>query len=121
MSILLYRLNDSSFDEAEEIRELLETNNIEFYETLPGKWGFSVAAIWLVDESQLAHAQQLVDHYQTERVTRIRAEYQQLKAEGKIETVFDRFKQHTTLFILTLGIMLFIAYFSIKPFLSFLN
>lgn len=121
MSILLYRLNDSSFDEAEEIREVLDTNDIDYYETSPGKWGFSVAAIWLKDETQEAQAQQLIDDYQNERITRIRAEYQQLKAEGNIETVFDRFKQHTVLFILTLLIMLFIAYFSIKPFLLFLS
>ena len=121
MASLLYRLNDSSFDEAEEVRELLEKNDIDYYETSSGKWGFSVAAIWLNDESQQAQARQLIENYQTERSTRIRTEYQQLKAEGKIETIFDRFKQHTVLFILTLLIMVFIAYFSIKPFLSFVS
>lgn len=121
MSILLYRLNDSSFDEAEEIRELLESNDIDYYETLPGRWGFSVAAIWLVNETQLTQAQKLVQQYQNERVTRIRAEYRQLKAEGKIETIFDRLKQHTILFIMTLLIILFIAYFSIKPFINFFS
>ncbi len=119
MSILLYRLNDASFDETEEIRELLENNNIDFYETSSGRWGFSVAAIWLVDKTQLTQAEQLVQQYQSDRVIRIRAEYQQLKAEGKVETIFDRLKKHTTLFILTFLIILFIAYFSIKPFINF--
>jgi hypothetical protein len=121
MSLLIYRLNDSSFDEAEDIRELLENNQIDYYETSSGRWGFSVAAIWLIDEAQLSLARQIINHYQVERVARIRAQYRQLQADGKSETIFDRLRQHTLLFILTLLMIAFIAYFSIKPFLSFVG
>jgi len=47
MSKILFRLNGVSDDEAEEVRELLASNNIDFYETSPGNWGVSMPAIGL--------------------------------------------------------------------------
>lgn len=117
MSLLLFRLNGVSFDEAEDIRELLETNNIDFYETSPGRWGISVAAIWLKNDSQLETAKGLIAEYQRNRVIRIKEEYKKLEEEGKMETIFDRIKNHPVLYFLTLTMILFIIYFSIRPFM----
>ena len=117
MPVLLFRLNGVSFDEAEDIRELLETNNIDYYETSSGRWGISVAAIWLKNDSQLETAKGLIAEYQRDRVIRIKEEHKKLKDEGKMETIFDRIKNHPVLFILTLAMIVFIIYFSIKPFM----
>ena len=34
-------------DEAQEVRELLASNKIEFFETFAGNWGVSMPALWL--------------------------------------------------------------------------
>ena len=121
MSVLLFRLNGVSFEEAEDIRELLETNNIDYYETSSGRWGFSVAAIWLKDNSHLETAKRLVAEYQSNRAIRIKEENRKLKIEGKMENIIDRIKNHPVLYVLTLAMILFILYFSIKPFMLFTN
>ena len=74
MPILLFNLNGVPDDEAEEIRALLNSNGIDFYETPAGNWAASVPALWLNDESQRSQATLLIDQYQRERVIRARAE-----------------------------------------------
>ena len=39
MAKILFRLNGVSDDEANDVRELLSNNAIDFYETSPGNWG----------------------------------------------------------------------------------
>jgi len=67
MAKLLFKLNGVPDDEANEVREVLETNQVDFYETSAGMWGLSFAGIWLKDESQFDSARQLVDEYQQKR------------------------------------------------------
>ena len=52
MSLLLFSLRGVPEDEAEEVRELLTSNRIEFYETSAGLWGTSTPALWLLQEEQ---------------------------------------------------------------------
>ena len=79
MPALLFRLRGVPEDEADDVRELLNRNGIEFYETPAGRWGISIPAIWLHDETQLEPAKSLIDQYQSERACRVRAEYEQLE------------------------------------------
>ena len=118
MSVILFKLNNVPDDEAEEVRELLAKNNIDYYETSAGKWGISMPAIWLNDETQFENARRLIEAYQSERVHRIKEEYRVLKGEGKIETIIDRIKQKPIQSILYLAIILFVTYVSIKPFID---
>ena len=67
MAKLLFGLNDVPEDEAEAVRVLLEQQQLDIYETDSGKWGISVAAIWLRDESRFEEARQLIEAYQQER------------------------------------------------------
>ncbi len=60
MSVLIFKLNGVGDDEAQEVRELLSTNQFEFYETDAGRFGISVAALWLKDETQRDQAKQLL-------------------------------------------------------------
>ena len=77
-----------------------------------------MAAIWLEDEAQLERAKILIQEYQRERSLRIRAEYEKLKREGKLETIIDRMEREPIQFVFYLAVILLIVYFSIKPFID---
>ena len=115
---MLFKLRDVPEDEAEGVREVLERNGIEFYETPASRWGISMEAIWLKDKAQLECARKLIDSYQRERVLRVRQEYARLKEEGGAETFLDRIKNHPFLLLIYLGMALLIGYVSTMPFLE---
>lgn len=72
---LLFRLNGVDDDEADEVREVLQ--DFDTYETQAGRWGLSVAAIWLRHDDDLDAARQTLDAYQQARSERLRAEFSQ--------------------------------------------
>jgi hypothetical protein len=119
MPSLLFSLRGVPDDEAEDIRGLLNSNGIRFYETSPSPWGISSGAMWLRDETDLPRAKSLVADYQKERFGRKRAEYEQLKKEGRRRTILDIVREDPLRFALYIAIMAAVLYFSIKPFLAF--
>ncbi len=118
MAVLLFRLNGVPEDEADEVRMLLNEHGISFYETHAGRFGISLAAIWLRDESQQAMARELLDSYQEARTQRAREEYQALRRTGRHETCWQRLREHPVRFLLYVGGILFILYLSLMPFFS---
>lgn len=117
MPILLFRLNGVPEDEADDVRELLATHGISFYETSAGRFGISLAAIWLRDDSgDLARARQLIDAYQDERAQRARSEYAALCEAGRNETLLDRLRLHPLRAVGYAAVILFILWFSLAPF-----
>ena len=116
MSKLIFNLKSVPFDEADEVKNLLAENEIDFFESPPGNWGISVHALWLKDESQAILAKQLVDEYQLKRTERIRRETQEKIDNGEYETFFQRLLNRPAQFIISLAIILFILYLSIMPF-----
>jgi hypothetical protein len=121
MSVMLFRLRGVPDDEAEDIREILQAENIDFYETPPSRWGVSMEAIWLQDEAELARAKALIDVYQQQRSLRVREEFKRLQQEGKTVTLFSRIKERPLLFLLSVAMIIFIVYVSIMPFLEMGN
>lgn len=119
MATLLFRLNGVPDDEAADIRELLEQNDIEFYETDAGRWGISVAAIWLRDDTHLAQARQLIDAYEEERTRKARAAYEELRRENRHDTLLRRFLRQPVQIILYLAVIAGILYLMLAPFLHF--
>lgn len=119
MPVILFKLRGVPDDEANEVRELLTKNEIDYYETSAGNWGISMPAIWLKDERQLRQAKLLIEQYQGERVIRVREEYRRLKNEGKHETIVYRFRQNPIQFLVYLAIVLFLIYLSTVPFIDF--
>ncbi|MFA5626366.1 MAG: DUF6164 family protein [Thiohalomonadaceae bacterium] len=119
MPILLFRLNRVPEDEADDIRHLLNEHHIKYYETEAGRWGISLAAIWLHDDSlQLERAQQLIDDYQTQREQQARSAYNERQQNGQQETILKRFLQRPVqLFAYALAILA-IIYFTLMPFFS---
>ena len=118
MSILLFRLRNVPEDEAEDVRELLNDNGLEFYETSAGNWGISTAAIWLKNKEQIENAKILIENYQTKRGISQRQNYEELKKSGAHKTLLDVFKENPFRFAAYLIFVGFIVYVSTKPFLT---
>ncbi|HEY9149000.1 MAG TPA: DUF6164 family protein [Gammaproteobacteria bacterium] len=112
MAKLLFKLNGVPEDEAHDIRELLDENNIDYYETPAGRWGISLAAIWLRDESQLQQAAELIDRYQEQRFRNAREEYERRRREGRLESLLDRLRSQplrTLLYLLAIAAVLYLT------------
>ncbi len=118
MAKLIFKLKSASYDEADDIKNLLTENNIDFYETPPGNWEISMHALWLNDEAEYTQAKQLIDEYQLKRSQRIKLETQEKIDNGELETFFQRLLNRPVQFIFILAIILFILYLSIMPFLE---
>ena len=119
MAKLLMHLRGVSEEEANEVRDLLTRNHIDYYETPPNRWGLTMGAIWLRDEEQHGAARSLLDDYQQERQQRVRAEYEALRQQGRAETVVSRLLRDPLRSILYLAIVAGILYFLTIPFFTF--
>jgi len=119
MAVKLFKLRNVPEDETEEIRQLLQQQEIAFYETEAGGWGVSVPAIWLHDASQFEQASALIDDYQRQRLLRARAAYQLQKDERRHVTMADKIRQQPLQAILFFLMSLFILYVSLAPFIDF--
>lgn len=118
MAKLIFKLKSVSYDEADDIKNLLTESKIDFYESPAGNWGISLHALWLNDDTQYIQAKQLIDEYQLKRSQRIRLETQQQIDNGEFETFSQRLLSKPVQFIALLAIILFILYLSIMPFLG---
>lgn len=118
MPVKLFSLHNVPDDEAEEVRELLRGNAIDFYETPAGNWGISVPSIWLHDESQLEEAKALIGDYQKERLVRVREEYAQLERAGRHRTIGDVIRENPLRFVAYLAAIASLLFFSTQPFLD---
>lgn len=118
MAILLFRLNGVPEDEAADVRALLDEHRVDYYETESGRWGISLAAIWLKDESQLRRARELIDDYQQQRFVSAREEYERRRSAGELETLLGRALREPLRFLLYLVAILLILYLSLMPFLG---
>ncbi len=119
MSTLLFRLTNVPEDEADEIRALLQSNGIDYYETSAGNWGISMPALWLIKDEDLFKARQLLDEYQHQRLIIEREKYLQLKKSGANLSFISSIKERPLRFIVYLGAILFILYVSVKMVLEF--
>lgn len=118
MAKLLFKLKNVFDDEADDIRQLLTDNNINFYESPAGNWGISVHALWLNDDSQFPTATTLIDEYQQQRSQRIKAETQAQKDRGEHITFWQSILNKPLQYLIYTAFILFILYLSIVPFLE---
>ena len=118
MAKLLFKLNSVAYDEAEDVKNLLTENAIDFYESPGGNWGVSMHALWLHDEAQYLQAKTLIDEYQAKRAQRVRLENQQRIDQGQNETLIQRLFNRPLQFLITLAFIIVVLYFSIVPFLE---
>jgi len=90
---LLLNLRGVPDDEADEIRALLKSREIAFFETPPSRWGISAGGIWIRDRDDVARAERLIAEYQTERMTKARAEYRAALRQGTARTLWDSIRE----------------------------
>ncbi len=118
MAVLLYKLRGVPDDEADEMRTLLQENNIDFYETNEGNWGISMPAFWLNDKSQLEFSKNILNEYQKERQQKSRQAYDNLKKNNQLESFVDSVRVNPIGFIVTILVIILVLYISIAPFIS---
>ncbi len=118
MAKLLFKLRDVPLDEAQDVRDLLTENNLEFYETHAGNWGIAMAAIWLKDESQYPEAMRLINEYQLQRSQQFHADYAELKRKGHAPTLLGNILQSPLRFIVYIFSIAVILYITVVPFLN---
>jgi len=119
MPTLLFKLRHVPDDEAEEVRTLLQTHNIEFYETSSGTWGISLPALWLHNDTQLEEAKRLIDDYQQARAQHARSHYQQQCQHGEQRTVVTLIQEAPLKFFAYVFAIIFVLYLVTVP-VSFL-
>ncbi len=116
MSYLVFKLNSVPEGEADEIRQLLDTAEISFYETDSGRWGLGYAAIWMREDTQLESAKSLIKSYQNERYQRVKEEHEAIEESGdkisRLEYFFSSPIRYSLLIIFA-GLL---AYFTVIPF-----
>ncbi len=120
MAKLLFRMRHVPDDEAIEVRDLLDQHGIEYFETFAGNWGISFPALWLKDEAQFSQARQLLDEYQAERSSRIKAEYELQKSLGHAPTMWHSFLENPLRFVSYFTLIAAVLYLSLSYFLGFL-
>jgi hypothetical protein len=106
MSKMLLNLRNVPDDESDEVRAMLESSGIAWYETRPNRWGFSAGAIWISDDNEVPEARRLMAVYQTQRRTQAREELELARREGRAPTFWTVLRQEPARVLLTvLGIL----------------
>lgn len=118
MPHMVFRLNNVPEEEADDIRRLLDERHIDYYETDAGRWGFSVAAIWLRDDDsdRVDEALTVIAEYQERYSAEVRERHERERREGRHETLLQRFIRHPLQFVFYLLALLAILYLSTAPF-----
>ena len=109
MAKLLLNLRNVPDDEADDVRAMLDSHSIDFYETRPSRWGISHGGIWLSDAGDHPRARALMDEYQASRSERARAEREQQLRDGSAETFTDTVRRdpmRVVLSVLAIAFML---------------
>jgi hypothetical protein len=101
VSKLLLNLRDVPDDEADDVRRLLDSCGIGYYETRPSLWGISAGGIWIRDDGDFAQAKRAMAEYQRERQTRARAEHAAAEASGTAPTFADVLRAQPLRVVLT--------------------
>lgn len=115
MGSLIFKLTHVTLEEANEVRDLLSENEIEFYETDSGFFGTSVAGLWLKDDSNKPKAKQLLTDYAASRSIHVKQEYAEKLASGNVDTMWIKFKQRPFRFLFAMAVVIVILYLSIIP------
>ncbi len=116
MSTLLLNLRGVPDDEADDVRELLQTHGIAFFETPPNRWGVTAGAIWLSDDDRAPEAAELLAQYQRQRREQAHAEQARQRAAGTAETLAGKVSRRPLASTVYLLIVAGLIYFTVRPF-----
>ena len=114
MAVLFFSLRGVPNDEAEDVRELLQENEIDYYETSAGSFGISMPAIWLYHQEDLEKIQPVFAEYQRQRFITQRTLYQELKKQGEIGGFLQYTLKQPLQFVIYTSVIVLTLYVSIK-------
>ena len=117
MSKLLFKLSNVPEDEAEDVRDILQKNELEFFETSAGNWGISLPAIWIQHSDDFARARQLINDYQVERSIRKREELALNRQRGEARTMWHTFRDNPLRFVAYMSVIGAVIFLSLKAFM----
>ena len=104
--MLLMNLRNVPDDEAEDVRAMLDAQQIAFYETRPSIWGISAGGIWVTEDAAFADARRAMDDYQQQRSARARAQYAAAKRAGTADTFMSMLRAEPVRVVMSvLGIL----------------
>tara|TARA_R100001440_G_scaffold29664_3_gene47615 strand:- start:51632 stop:52003 length:372 start_codon:yes stop_codon:yes gene_type:complete len=118
MPHFLMNLRNVPDDEADDVRALLDDNNVDYYETPPSRWGISMGGFWARDADEAARAKALLKAYQQQRFTTQKALYEQQKQEGSVLSFGQRLWRRPVTVLAVLVAVVFILALSIGPFIG---
>lgn len=116
MAQLLLNFRNVPDDEIEEVRELLNSHGVAFYETRPSLWGISAGGLWLARDEELDAARRLLAEYQNERRIRMREAYAEALREGRVEGFATRLKRRPLEVVFALAVVLGLLALILLPF-----
>jgi len=119
MATLLFKLRNVPDDEAEEIRDVLQNNNIDFYETNAGSWGISLPAIWLHSNEQFEQGKRLIAEYQQQRSKQAQSAHAEQCKHGTQRTILTLMMESPIKWFAYILAILFVLYLTTIP-VSFL-
>ncbi|MEO6263415.1 MAG: DUF6164 family protein [Luteimonas sp.] len=118
MSKLLLNLRLVLDDEADDVRTMLESHRIEFYETQPSRWGISHGGIWITHDQDIGQAKRLMADYQAQRQARAREDYAAAVRDGTAETFATVLRRDPARVVLTvLAILALLGLVALVPIL----
>lgn len=121
MPILVFRLRNVPEDEADDIRTLMDDNELDWYETSAGNWGIAMPGIWIRNDEDRYKARQLIDVYQHGRQASMRDNYHQELEQGRVVSFTQRLREHPLRVAGLVLFCLFILFVSINPFLQLIG
>lgn len=113
MPKLLLNLRNVPDDEADDVRALLESNRIAFYETKGSPWGISAGGIWVQDDDRVGEAKALMATYQVQRREHALAARAEARRDGTEETFFKALRRNPWQMLGLLALMAFIVAFTL--------
>ena len=117
MAILLLNLRHVPDDEADEVRDLLEAQGIEYYETRPGPFGISAGGIWLARPEQEERARERLRDYQQARAARAFEEREVARREGRLRGTWGQWRDHPLQVLAAVLGIVFVLAVTLLPFL----
>jgi len=116
MPALVFRMRNVPEDEADAVRELLDQNRFEWYETTAGNWGIAMPGLWISNEEDLPLARQLIEEHQSQWREKQLSERQARIEAGLEPGLVDRLKERPFASAGTIAFCLFVIYAMLSPF-----
>lgn len=121
MASIVFRLNNVPEQEADLVRALLTDNNIDFYETDAGRWGISIAALWVKEDQDKQKARALIDDFQVTHSQTMRAQFQEDLDAGRVPSFWQLLSKSPVMVITYWALIAVVVLITIVPIYRFFN